>query len=148
MSRDLPQAVLFACGHNSVRSPMAAGLMRHFYGHRVHVMSCGVHVGELDLFAISVMAEIGIDISKHHPTGFDDLTDMMIDLVISLAPEAHHRAIELTRLLPLEVEYWPTHDPTLVAGSRDQRLEAYRQVRDTLLERIRDRFPVQSGPVV
>jgi len=148
MARDLPQAVLFACGHNAVRSPMAAGLMRHFYGHRVHVASCGVHVGELDPFAIAVMAEIGIDISKHHPTSFDDLTDMMIDLVISLAPEAHHQAIELTRLLPLEVEYWPMHDPTLVEGTREQRMEAYREVRDALMERIRERFPLHSAPVV
>ena len=148
MSRELPQAVLFACGHNSVRSPMAAGLMRHFYGHRVYVASCGVNVEELDPFAIAVMAEIGIDISKHHPTSFDDLTDMMFDLVISLAPEAHHRAIELTRLLPLEVEYWPTHDPTLVSGAREQRLEAYREVRDSLMDRILKRFPLHAAPGV
>jgi len=148
MSNDLPQAVLFACGHNAVRSPMAAGLMRHFYGHRVHVTSCGVHVGQLDPFAIAVMAEIGIDISKHHPTSFEDMTDMMIDLVVSLTPEAHHQAMELTRRLPLEVEYWPTLDPTLVTGAREQRMDAYRQVRDKLLERIRERFPSRAAPVV
>ncbi|WP_137390926.1 arsenate reductase ArsC [Rhodoligotrophos defluvii] len=148
MAGELPQAVLFACGHNAVRSPMAAGLMRHYYGHRVYVMSCGVHVGTLDPFAIAVMAELGIDISEHHPMSFDDLQDTMMDVVVSLTPEAHHQALELTRLLPVQVEYWPTLDPTLVSGGREQRLEAYRSVRDSLLARIRGRFPAPSAPVV
>lgn len=148
MSGELPQAVLFACGHNAVRSPMAASLMRHYYGHKVFTASCGVYAGELDPFAIAVMGDLGIDISRHRPITFDDMPDMMIELVISLTPEAHHRAIELTRSLPLAVEYWPTHDPTLVTGSREQRLQAYRSVRDGLLERIRERFPMPGAPVV
>ncbi|WP_342643962.1 low molecular weight phosphatase family protein [Rhodoligotrophos ferricapiens] len=148
MAGELPQAVLFACGQNSVRSPMAAGLMRHFYGHKIYVLSCGVHVGTLDPFAVAAMAELGIDIANHHPTSFEDLADTMIDVVISLTPEAHHQALELTRTLPLQVEYWPTLDPTLTSGGREQRLDAYRAVRDSLLARIRSRFPLSAAPVV
>ncbi|MGF7163129.1 protein-tyrosine-phosphatase [Rhodoligotrophos appendicifer] len=148
MNRELPQAVLFACGHNAVRSPIAAGLMRHFYGHRVHVVSCGVRAGDLDPFAIAVMAEWGIDISRHHPTSFEDLTDTMIDVIVSLTPEAHHQALEMTRSLPLDAEYWPTQDPTLTEGSREARLEAYRSVRDGLMAKIRSRFRREGAPVV
>ena len=79
---------------NAIRSPMAAGMMRHFYGSKVFVASCGVRAGEADGFAIAVMEEIDISIAKHRPQSFDDLTDTSFDLVISLSPEAHHRAPE------------------------------------------------------
>jgi protein-tyrosine-phosphatase len=92
------------------------------------------------------MEEIGIDLSAHRPHTFEDLADTSFDLVVSLAPEAHHRALELTRTMAFDAEYWPTEDPTVVAGSRDQRLEAYRRVRDTLLSRIKARFGWQPPP--
>jgi protein-tyrosine-phosphatase len=132
--------VLFACSENSIRSPMAAGLMRHFYGSKVFVASAGVRMSEIDPFAVAVMEEIGIDLSRHRPQSFDELEDTSFDLVVSLSPEAHHRALELTRTMALEAEYWPTQDPSVVSGSRQQVLEAYRAVRDGLAHRIRSRF--------
>jgi protein-tyrosine-phosphatase len=143
-----PHAVLFSCGLNSVRSPMAAALYRHLFGHLSYVGSAGVKTGELDLFAVAVMDEIGLDISKHRPMTFEELDDwegLNFDLIVTLSPEAHHKALELTRTLAADVEYWPTPDPTDTEGSREQRLEAYRAVRDMLLARIKERF---GGPVV
>lgn len=140
MAGDLPGAVLFACSQNAIRSPIAEGLMRHFYGHQVYVASCGIRAGEPDPFAIAVMDEMGIDISRHRPQSFDDLQDDSFDLIVSMSPEAHHKAMEMTRTMAVEVEYWPTFDPSLTVGSRDQILDAYREVRDALLGRLRQRF--------
>ena len=143
-----PQAVLFACGLNAVRSPMAAALLRQMLGGALYVGSAGVRKGELDPFASAVMDEIGLDIAKHRPITFEELEDLEglnFDLIVTLSPEAHHRALELTRTLAVEVEYWPTPDPTLVEGSRDQRLAAYRAVRDALVQKIRERFVTRAS---
>jgi protein-tyrosine-phosphatase len=140
---DRPQAVLFACGLNSVRSPMAAALFKHLFGRVTYVGSAGVRKGELDPFAVAAMDEIGLDIAKHRPITFEELEDLEglnFDLIVTLAPEAHHRALDLTRRLALDVEYWPTPDPTIAEGNREQRLSSYREVRDQLLTRIRRRF--------
>jgi protein-tyrosine-phosphatase len=139
-----PSAVLFACTMNAVRSPMAAALMRHLTGRRIHVESAGVRVGELDPMAVAVMEEIGLEIGEHRPRCFEDLEDGSFDLVITLSPEAQHKAVELTRTADTKVEYWPTIDPTAVDGSREQRLLAYRAVRDQLLERLKRRFAVPA----
>ena len=141
--RARPQAVLFACGLNSVRSPMAAALFRHMFGRSTYVGSAGVRKGELDQFAVAAMAEIGLDIAKHRPMTFEELEDwegLNFDLIVTLAPEAHHKALDLTRTVAAEVEYWPTPDPTGQEGSREQRLDAYRAVRDQLLQRIKESF--------
>ena len=138
-----PQAVLFACGLNAVRSPMAAALLKQMLGGLIYVASVGVRKGERDPFATAVMEEIGIDIHAHGPVTFEELEDLEglnFDLIITLSPEAHHKAIELTRTLAADVEYWPTADPTAVEGSREQRLDAYRVVRDQLVQKIRERF--------
>jgi protein-tyrosine-phosphatase len=138
-----PQAVLFACGLNSVRSPMAAGIFRELFGKTMYVGSAGVQRGELDPFAVAAMAELGIDISRHKPHTFEELEELEglnFDLIVTLSPRAHHKALELTRTLAADVEYWPTHDPTAAEGSREQRLDAYREVRDQLMARIRERF--------
>ena len=143
-----PQAVLFACGLNAVRSPMAAALLRQMLGGALYVGSAGVRKGALDPFASAVMDEIGIDINSHGPITFEELEDLEglnFDLIVTLSPEAHHRALELTRTLAVEVEYWPTPDPTLVEGSRDQRLAAYRAVRDALVQKIRERFVTRAS---
>lgn len=137
-----PGAVLFSCTMNSIRSPMAAGILRHLHGHDIFVDSVGVRARDVDGFAIQVMDEIGIDISEHASKTFDDLEDNSFDLVISLSPEAQHKAVELTRYMACEVEFWHTFDPSVVEGSRDVRLDAYRQVRDELVERIKARFPL------
>jgi protein-tyrosine-phosphatase len=138
-----PQAVLFACGLNSIRSPMAESLLQRMFPKAMYVKSAGVRKGELDPFAVAVMAELGQDISTHKPITFEELDDwegLNFDLIITLSPEAHHRALELTRTLAAEVEYWPTHDPAGAEGNREQQLQAYRDVCDQLLLRIRKRF--------
>jgi protein-tyrosine-phosphatase len=139
-----PQAVLFACGLNAVRSPMAAALLRRLHGTPLYAASAGVRAGELDPFAVAVMDELGIDIAAHRPITFEELEDLEglnFDLIITLSPEAHHKALALTHRLAAEVEYWPTADPTDVEGNRAQRLDAYRTVRDQIAARIRARFP-------
>lgn len=140
MASDLPSAVLFACTQNVIRSVMAAAIMKHFYGHKVYVASCGVKPGTVDPFVAAVMDEMGIDLGKHRPQGFEDLEDSSFDLVISLSPEAHHRALELTRTMAIDAEYWPTMDPSITMGSREQILDSYRDVRDLLVRKIRQRF--------
>ena len=147
-ARSRPHAVLFACGMNTVRSPMAAGLFHELFGKTAYVGSAGVQKGEPDPFAAAVMAEIGIDITRHKPITFeelDELEGLNFDLIVTLSPPAHHKALELTRIHAAEVEYWPTLDPTGVEGSREQRLNAYRAVRDELMARIRERFGRPGG---
>ena len=146
--RGLPDAVLFSCTENSVRSPMAEGVLKHLLGHRIYVDSVGVRAREVNPFAVIAMEEIGIDISQHRGKTFDDLEDTSYDLLISLSPEAQHRAVELTRTMACELEFWNTFDPSLVEGSRETRLEAYRQVRDTLMQRIQRRFTLDLKPNV
>jgi protein-tyrosine-phosphatase len=141
---DLPSAVLFCCTMNAIRSPMAEGIMKRIHGKRIYVESVGVRHGELDPFVVQVMDEIGIDVSRHRPRVFEELEDDSFDVVVSLSPEAQHKAVELTRTNACEVEFWPTFDPTLVEGSRDARLEAYRTVRDELMRHILARFPSQG----
>lgn len=114
--------------------------MKHFYGHKVFVQSCGVRPGPVDPFVTAVMDEMGIDTGKHRPRGFDDLEDASFDVVVSLSPEAHHRALEMTRTMAIDAEYWPTMDPSASAGSREQILDSYRAVRDQLTRKIRARF--------
>src|SRR6195256_2125009 len=138
-----PQAVLFACGLNSVRSPMAESLLQQMFPHALYVKSAGARKGELDPFAVAVMAELGQDISRHKPTTFEELDNwegLNFDLIITLSPEAHHKALELTHTIAADVEYWPTQDPTGIEGTREQKLAAYREVCDSLLLRIRKRF--------
>ena len=148
--QDLPGAVLFACTTNTVRSPMAAAILRHLAGRSVYVESAGVRPDSADAFAAAVMEEIGIDISRHTPHTLRELHDTSFDLIITLSPEAHHQALELTRTMAVEVEYWPTFDATLMVGhgSREQILEAYRGVRDGLFARIKQRFGLEGGPSV
>ena len=146
--RELPDAVLFACTQNSVRSPMAEGILKYLLGHRVYVDSTGVRSAEVDPFAVEVMDEIGIDISRHRAKSFSDLADTSYDLIISLSPEAQHSAVEMTRTMACEVEFWNTLDPTIVEGNREMRLDAYRQVRDYLRRRIEERFTLDLKPVV
>lgn len=144
-----PQAVLFMCGQNSVRSPTAAALLRHLVPRGLYVQSAGVSKAQLDPFAVAVMKEIGLDISNHKPWTVADLEDwegLNFDLIVTLSPEAHHKAMQLTATSATEVEYWPTPDPVGVEGRRELQLDAYRHVRDTLRQRIKERFaPVGIG---
>ena len=137
---EVPGAVLFCCTMNSVRSPMAEGILKHLIGTKIYVDSAGVREGEVDGFAVAVMQEIGIDISKHNAKTFDELEDSSFDLIISLSPEAQHSAVEMTRTMACDVEFWRTFDPSIVEGGREEQLDAYRKVRDELMEKIKARF--------
>jgi protein-tyrosine-phosphatase len=127
---------------------MAAAMLKQMLGNSLYVGSVGVRKGERDAFTTAAMEEIGIDIQAHRPMTFeelDDLEGLNFDLIVTLSPEAHHKALELTRTLAVEVEYWPTADPTAIEGSREQQMNAYRDVRDQLLQRIRARFTPRPG---
>ena len=130
---DLPGSVLFACTQNALRSPMAEALMKYLHGRQIYVQSAGVRPSEIDPFVVAVLDEIGIDLSRHRARSFEDLEDDYFDLVISLSPEAQHRAVELTRTSSCAIEFWPILDPSLTDGSREVQLEAYRALRDDLL---------------
>ncbi|MEQ8696287.1 MAG: low molecular weight phosphatase family protein, partial [Bauldia litoralis] len=128
------------------RSPMAEAYLKHIHGKRIYVDSVGVRARDVDGFAIAAMDEVGLDIAGHRSKTFDELEDTSFDLVITLSPEAQHRAVELTRTMAVEIEFWNTLDPTMIEGDRETRLEVYRTVRDGLFERIRDRFPPPLKP--
>ncbi len=145
---DLPDAVLFACTRNSVRSPMAEGLLKHLLGHRIYIDSVGVRASGIDPFVVEIMDEIGIDMSQHRAKSFENLEDTSYDLIVSLSPEAQHQAVELTRTMACEVEFWNTLDPTIIEGNRETRLRAYREVRDILKKRIEARFALDLTPNV
>ncbi len=137
------QSVLFACTYNAVRSPIAAALARHLLGDNVYIESVGLERASPDLFAAQVLTEIGIDIGPHDAKTFEDLASdpsARFALIISLSPEAHRAAQDFAARDAMAVEYWPTPDPTATEGSREQRLSAYRAVRDGLLARLRKRF--------
>jgi protein-tyrosine-phosphatase len=125
---------------------MAAAILRHLAGVRIYCRSAGVRPSETDPFAIAAMEEIGIDISKHAPRTIEDLEDTSFDLIVTLAPEAHHKALELTRTMAVDVEYWPTLDPSAAVGNREQIMEGYRSVRDSLFDRIKRRFEFIASP--
>lgn len=140
MTRILPGSLLFVCASNAIRSPIAEAFMKSLHGQKVFVDSVGVTRGPLDPFAVAAMAEIGVDLSRHRAKTFEDLEDSSFDLVITLSPQAQHHALEATRHWSCNIEYWPTLDPSIIEGQREQRLEAYRGVRDQLIERIKARF--------
>ncbi|MGR3436271.1 MAG: arsenate-mycothiol transferase ArsC [Shimia sp.] len=143
---DLPQSVLFCCDHNAVRSPMAEGLMKKFYGHDVYVQSAGVkHDLEIDGFSIAVCAEMGVELSRHRSRSFDEMQEWgddltSFDLIVALSPASQHAALELTRVHALDVEYWPILDPTGLGEGREAKLSGYRQARDQIVARIRNKW--------
>jgi protein-tyrosine-phosphatase len=129
-------SILFVCGRNAVRSPMARALAENLYPGRFYLESAGVTPGERDPFVDAVLAELGLSLGEHRPHSIEDLEDLNFDLAVTLSPEAHHRALELTRTRAIAVEYWPMPDPTLAAGSREQILSAYRELRERLAQHI------------
>lgn len=135
-----PSSVLFVCSENALRSPMAEALTKADFGSEIFVDSVGVRDGDLDAMAIAVMEEIGVDLSHHKSKRLADLMDTSFELIVTLSPEAQHKAIELTRVTASEVEYWPTPDPSVAEGHRESRLTAYRELRDFLRTRIERRF--------
>jgi protein-tyrosine-phosphatase len=145
MNKHLPSAVLFACTLNAIRSPMAAAIMHHYFGHRVYVASAGISAGDPDPFVSLIMDEIGIDLKRHRPHSFEDLEDSAFDLVVTLSPEAQRRAEDMSRTMAIAVESWSIADPSLANGSREQILDSYRSVRDDLMKRILARFEPKTA---
>ena len=143
---DLPQSVLFCCDHNAVRSPMAEGLMKHFYGQETYVQSAGVFSDlEIDGFSIAVCKELGIELSRHRSRSFDEMQEWGddlsgFDLIVALSPASQRHALDLTRVFHLTVEYWPILDPTGLGETREQKLQQYRQSRDQISARMLSRF--------
>ena len=143
---NLPQSVLFCCDHNAVRSPMAEGMMKKFYGHAAYVQSAGGHNDmEIDGFSVAVCRELGIELERHRSRSFDEMQDWGddlsgFDLVVALSPAAQRRALDLTRVFHLDVEYWPILDPTGLGETREQKLDSYRQARDQIRDRMLKRF--------
>ena len=146
MAQPLPQSILFCCDHNAVRSPMAEGIMKRLYGHDVYVQSVGVRNDlEIDGFAIAVCEEIGVELSRHRSRSFDELEQMGealsgFDLIVALSPASQRQALELTRYYHLKVEYWPILDPTGLGETREQKLNAYRQTRDQIYDRLKGKW--------
>ena len=146
MKKDLPQSVLFCCDHNAVRSPMAEGIMKKFYGTGTYVQSVGVMNDlEIDGFSIGVCEEIGVELSRHRSRSFDEMEQWgddlsSFDLIVSLSPASQRRALELTRYFHLDVEYWPIMDPTGLGETRETKLNAYRQVRDQIISHLIERW--------
>ena len=128
----MARSLLFVCSENALRSPMAEAMVKAADGDRVYVDSVGIRQGTLDPLAVAVMEEIGIDISGHAPKLLDDMIATSFDIIVTLTPQAQHQAVELTRASACEVIYWRTLDPSMVEGSRELRLAAYREVRDAL----------------
>ena len=143
---EFPSAVLFACTMNSARSPMAEAILKFLHGNHIYVDSVGVRSREIDGFAITVMDEIGIDLTQHKAKTFDNLEDNYYDLVIPLSPEAQHRAVEMTRVMACKIEFWNIFDPSIFENEdRDSRLDAYRQIRDQLMDKIKSKFPTNPA---
>lgn len=140
-----PRSILFMCRMNSVRSPMAEAIARHHLPPSIFVASAGVRAGDRDPFVDAVLAEEGMGFKEHQPRTLDDLEDDYFDLIVTLAPEAHHAALEFTRSMAIDVEYWPTPDPTAVTGTRDQIMNAYRDVRERLKVRMGERFAQKAA---
>ncbi|PHQ82606.1 MAG: low molecular weight phosphatase family protein [Thalassobium sp.] len=149
---NLPHSVLFCCDHNSVRSPMAEGIMKKLYGTRCYIQSVGVKNDmEIDGFAVAVCNEIGVELARHRSRSFDEMEDWgddlsSFDLVLALSPASQRRALDLTRFYHLTVEYWPILDPTGLTDNRDEKLVKYRQTRDQITEHLIARFGPPPDP--
>jgi protein-tyrosine-phosphatase len=140
------RSVLFLCGMNAVRSPVAEQLARRVLPRETYVASAGVRRGERDPFVDAVLSEAGLSLGERQPQTLDELEDDYFDLIVTLSPEAHHRALELTRSLAVDVEYWPTPDPAVASGTREQIMASYRDMRDRLARRIGERFAAPAAP--
>lgn len=141
-----PRAILFMCGMNSIRSPMAEVIAKQLVAPGIYIQSAGVRAGERDPFVDAVLDEAGLTLGKHKPRTLEEIEDDFFDLIITLTPEAHHAALELTRSNALDVVYWPAMDPTVATGTREHILEAYREVREHLTKLISERLPQRARP--
>jgi len=146
MISKLPQSILFCCDHNAVRSPMAEGLMKKFYGSKTYVQSAGVLADkDIDGFSIAVCAELDIELARHKSRSFDEMQKLgdelsSFDLIVALSPASQTEAAKITRFYTLQVDYWPIIDPTGIGEGREENLVSYRKARDQIIERLITKF--------
>lgn len=152
MAGQIPHSILFCCDHNAIRSPMAEGLMKKFYGRSAYVQSAGVHNDmEIDGFAVSVCQELGVELSRHRSRSFEEMQSWgddlgSFDLIVALSPASQRQAMELTRHAHLDIEYWPVMDPSGLAEGREAVLHKYRETRDQIRGKMIDRFGPPTEP--
>lgn len=146
MISKLPQSILFCCDHNAVRSPMAEGLMKKFYGSKTYVQSAGVLADkDIDGFSIAVCAELDIELARHKSRSFDEMQKLgdelsSFDLIVALSPASQSEAAKITRFYALQVDYWPIIDPTGIGEGREENLVSYRKARDQIIKRLITKF--------
>ena len=151
MFNALPSSVLFCCDYNAVRSPMAEGIMKMFFGDSVYVQSAGVYQEmEIDGYAIAVCQEIGIELSRHRTRTMkemsmwgDEITSY--ELIIALSQKARDIALKSAEYYDVKVEYWPDLDPPGFSEDREDKLIFYRKTRDDIRNRILYRFRSNSN---
>lgn len=139
-AKDAPRSVLFVCRMNAIRSPMAAAITRTFFPNLIYSRSAGMMKGELDFLVNQVMEEVEVDISTHNPHTLEEMNEGNFELVIALTQEAYNHALSEWGTPESELELWETDDPSLAEGTREQRLDAYRAVRDVLYEKVKARL--------
>lgn len=135
-----PNSILFVCQLNSVRSPMAEGLMRKHYTDIADIRSCGLAEGDLDDFMVTVMKEKGVDMSDHKALSLGELQDESFDVVIAFTYDAYQAAVAVFEDTNSQVELWALPDPG--QGSLDVRalLNNYRALRDNIEARLLRKF--------
>jgi arsenate reductase len=128
--------VLFLCTHNSARSQMAEGLLRHLGGSRFDAFSAGTEATRIRPLAIEAMAELGVDISHQQSKTLDRYLGEPFDAVITVCDQA----AEACPVFPGAQRWlhWSFPDPSKATGTRDEQLAAYRKVRDDIAARIRE----------
>lgn len=138
--------VLFLCTHNSARSQMAEGLLRHLSGGRVEAHSAGTEATRLRPLAVRAMAELGIDISGQESKALQRYLGQAFDAVITVCDDANEACPVF--LGARERLHWSLPDPSQATGSEDEQLAVYRRVRDAVRARIeRDLLPRWPTPV-
>ena len=130
--------ILFVCQRNALRSPIAQALAKHLYINIINSQSAGLFPENIDPFAAAIMSEIGIDIAHHKPNTIENALKQKFQHIISLAPEAHHKILSsIENTDNIKIQYWPTLDPSMIHGNREQKIHAYRQVREQLKQKIK-----------
>ena len=142
----MPGSVLFCCDHNAIRSPIAEGLAKLYYGKKIFIQSAGIlNELEIDGFAISVCEEIGIKLAKHQPRSFLDMDQWgdridSFELVVALSETSKRQVIEATKSYAVKVIYWPIFDPTVAVNRWEEKMENYRKTREQISSKLIDFF--------
>ena len=135
-----PKSVLFVCTLNSIRSPMAEGLMKQRYSSDIYIQSCGLEAGEFNDLMVAVMKEKGIDMSAHSSRTLESLSDTSFDVAIAFTEDVAGALKAVFDDSDTDIELWPTPDPTADAMDVRAMMNNFRAVRDTIEARIVRKF--------